>query len=474
MNVIASLIADSGLSALRPERVRTSAYDRNFHREIAYADRATIDQAVETARRFALAYFGAPLPDSTSIEILRKLTGELRQHIAWLAEVEACWTSRSWTELHHHSIPKSIETIQWFCDNAQTAFSSVDKLPDIPGIEYKVDPIGVVAAITPWNDPLVAFSWKVVPPLIAGNCVIWKPSENCLETAYWVVAKMHELGLPKEKLQLIVGDGSAGDLLAASKVNGLTFTGSTKTAQTIAGTVYRKSLPKLHMEAGGKGCALLDADGTAEQLDRHVEDLCEAAFFNQGQICSAPTVVFVRESRLDSVVDAFKRKAQRYSPGNPLDKTQRTGGLISREKRENLEQLLRGSVDGEVVRLTSTSDGLHGLDPSLVVFPSEKSHFVRHELFGPIITLQPYSCFESFIGFINEQQYGLANGIYTSSKSVADAFKSRASGGILHINSWGRDPVGVPFGGIRDSGFGKEKCLDTILYFANLKPICQL
>jgi acyl-CoA reductase-like NAD-dependent aldehyde dehydrogenase len=451
--------------------IRTNSYDPFFKIKVEFASDNTIKHALRAARIYINKNFEFELPNPAIIEILKKLSRCIELEKDLLAEVDARWTSRSWKELNYFSIPKAVETINWFSSNSSKIFKRQINHIDIDGISSRIDPLGVIVVITPWNDPLVAFSWKVIPPLLAGNCVIWKPSENCIESAYWVVKKMYELGLPRERLQLILGDSKVGKKLIEAKIDGIAFTGSSKTAKIIASSAYKNKLVKLHMEAGGKGCAILDVDSVGNYLEKYIYDICTASFSNQGQICSAPTILFVPKNRLDIVIQHFKSLAKSFGPDNPLDREKNIGGLISAKKKIQLEKILKKY---NAIKLTNSSDSKHGFDPTLVICPDKHSEIITKELFGPIIAILPYIKIDDAIKFINDQDYGLANGIYSHSKGAIDIFSKKTYSGILHINSWGQDPVGVPFGGIKNSGFGKEKCAETLLYFTNFKTICQL
>lgn len=448
-------------------------YDAGFTRDVHYASDEVVVEAVDVASNFMAKERFRGFDQAEVVRPLMGLSQDILAVAHDLADIEARWTSRSWHELATASLPKASETIQWYCAVAPHALGRFEGLPVNPNFEYREDPLGVVAAITPWNDPLVAFSWKVVPALLAGNCVVWKPSEHCPETAHWVVGRLHALGLPKERLQLLLGGREVGEALVRAPIQAVSFTGSSRTARRIASLANETKLVKMHIEAGGKGCAVIGVNEPDAALKQYAEILCDAAFSNQGQICSAPTLVFSPGGQMDRLIEFIQAAAIGYAPGDPTNRSSRIGGLISREKRQSLQSMLESAAVHSIA-LTHSADEHHGFDPTLVIAPPQEDRLVKEELFGPIIGLLNYRELDEAISFINRQEYGLANGLFSSDHAIQRRFSRAAMGGILHINSWGTDPVGVPFGGTRNSGFGKEKSLESIGFFTTLKPVCRM
>jgi gamma-glutamyl-gamma-aminobutyraldehyde dehydrogenase len=458
-------------SAYGLEQTHTSPYDSMFKRLVIEADDGLVEAACDRAMEYMQAQRLAIVDRHQILRPLLGLVDNIRRNAQWLAQTEARWTSRCIRELMDDSLPKACETMEWFCRAQEQDQLRTESLPRLPGVSYARDPVGVVAAITPWNDPLVTFAWKVVPPLLSGNCVIWKPSEYCPETARWIVEQLYGLGLPPERLQVVLGGPVVGATLAKQPVDGISFTGSFRTALHLSGYSQSNRLRSLHLESGGKGCVYLQPQTDIGILTQWAKSIAKASFYNQGQICSAPAVLLTPASQVEAIVAIFQNIAGSFAPSDPTNPDSRMGGLVSQRKKEQLEALLSSRV--EVIRLTDAQASPTGFQPTLVVQPPRDSTFVQDELFGPILTLLPCESAIEAAAFINRQSYGLANGIYSLDRNEQSLFTQSAHSGILHVNCWGTDPVGVPFGGTRNSGDGKEKCIDTLNHFTNVKPICH-
>ena len=452
--------------------LHVSPYDESFKRRVFTADSNQIDLACQSASEFMKAVRVKQVTSEKMLVALRSVAHHIKTNAYDYASIECRWTSRAYQELFNDSIPKACETILWFCQQQQEDALRANIYPDHSYVDYVRDPIGVIAAVTPWNDPLVAFSWKVVPALLSGNAVIWKPSEYCCETAYWIVQSLWEAGIERERLQLILGGGETGrNLVQHPLVDGIAFTGSFETALSIAHGNGHTRLKTIHVEAGGKGCAYVNLTNHELLTRDWIGKIAKASFYNQGQICSAPTILLVHERNIATVIDHLKRKAINFHPGNPTILTSQVGGLITKQKKEELLSLISGAVD--FIHLTPLDSSPTGFAPTLVLNPLSNSSFIRDELFGPILVIVECRDVYDAVTFINNQSYGLANGIFSSDAMEIEFFSKSTGGGIIHINNWGEDTIGVPFGGVKNSGSGKEKCIDSLNHFTNVKPICR-
>jgi acyl-CoA reductase-like NAD-dependent aldehyde dehydrogenase len=406
-------------------------------------------------------------PEQTK-KALNLLTQYIVNNDERLAIIDAHWTSRSIYELRSYGLKKAVETIKFFLDK-------YDEESDVHvNTNYNYTSIrsgiGVVAAITPWNDPMVAFAWKVVPALLAGNAVIWKPSENCIESAILIVQQLYSFGIQEDQLQIVLGGAKQGADLVSCRVDGLSFTGSTKTSIAIQRRIGR--MIKSNIEAGGKGHVVISESVELHQLKFICTELIHEAYSNQGQICSAPTVVHVPLRLKRDLVDLFRLHSNDYFPGNPLKPTQRIGQLISKPKSIQLNKIIKRNKQNLIMGGQLIAE--QGISPTLLDIKDSNNPILRQELFGPILCLMNYQSINSVIEMINSSSYGLANGIYTNNIDECNLFSQECDSGIMHINSWGKDGVGVPFGGIKESGNSKEKCTSSLKTFTYEKVLCGM
>lgn len=400
-------------------------------------------------------------------DALARLSEYLKNHSEFIAKTDARWTSRSIYELNTYGIKKATETIDFFLQEYRLGIN--DQLLNIKGYRSIRIGVGLVAAITPWNDPMVAFAWKVVPALLSGNAVVWKPSENCIESAVILVGELYANGVKENQLQLVLGGVEQGRALVAGGIDGLSFTGSVKTSLSIQGNIGK--IIKSNIEAGGKGHLVISDSIEPDQLRNICTEIVHESYSNQGQICSAPTVIHVSNKLKDDLINLFMQLSKKYIPGNPLDPSQIVGQLISKNKAMALGGIVKSNsrnlvMGGELIHS-------HGITPTLIQGVDRDNPLIKNELFGPIVTLLNYSDINSSINIINSSNFGLANGIYSNDIGECRMFSEDCNSGILHINSWGKDSVGVPFGGIKDSGNSKEKCLDSLKNFTYEKIVCE-
>lgn len=438
-------------------------------------DASDVDMAVRAA---ASAFQHAPWKDLPRAD--RKATllrwGELlAQCQETLSLLDCVETGRALINFHEDSIPKAIEVLRWFAELA-------DKVEDrsvfeghIPGHMALIrrEPLGVVAAILPWNDPLVVYMWKVAPALVCGNAIVVKTSEYAHHSLVLATRLAHEAGVPADILQLVTGDGpTTGAALAMHPlVAAVGFTGSSKTGRKILSESQRQSLKRVHLECGGKGAFIvsdrcMDVEAAAWCLARH-------AFYNQGQICSAPTRAYVHRKVHEIFSEALCKAALKYEPSDPLQGQTGVGFMIHRQAVDRVGQtIMRGCSQG--LRLLAGGQSLYegrAIMPTIFAEVPDSAEISRQELFGPVLVINRIDSTSEGVARANDSTYGLACAIWSDDLSEVMSTAAALHAGTVHVNSYGEDGMGIPFGGVRDSGVGREKSVDTLDSYSFTKAI---
>ncbi len=407
--------------------------------------------------------------------VLLRWADLLQSHTEELALLDCVQTGRSLQNFTRHSIPKGIEALRWFAELADKTEDRSLAEGHVPGFLtiMRREPLGVVAAIVPWNDPLVVFIWKVAPALLCGNAVVVKPSEHAFHSLALAVKLAHEAGLPFGQLQLVTGDGSTGAALVREPaVACISFTGSSATGKWIAAEASRDRLKRVSLECGGKSGFLVS--NRSRKIDEAASCLAKNAFYNQGQICSAPTRAYVHAEVFERFMVRLSAEANRYAPSHPLTGQTGVGYMIHREAVKRVNQALVDAAQrGHRPALSAEAvDPERCIHPSLFVDIPEHDPLASQELFGPVLIVNRVTSMDEAVHRANDSAFGLAAGIWTDDLDEAMSVSARLQTGTVHVNSYGEDGNQIPFGGIKDSGIGKEKSVDTLSSYSHVKSVC--
>jgi aminomuconate-semialdehyde/2-hydroxymuconate-6-semialdehyde dehydrogenase len=338
--------------------------------------------------------------------------------------------------------------------------------------------LGVVACITPWNLPLYLLIWKVAPALAAGNCVVAKPSEHSPMTAYLFSALCADAGLPPGVLNVVHGTGPklGPALVTHRQIAGVSFTGSTAAGAEIS-RLAAPLFKRLSLEMGGKNATVVFADADyAEALDSALK----AAFLNQGQFCLAGSRILVEKSLYHRFRDDFVAKARELRPGDPLAPTSTQGAIASRAQLDKIAGYLAlarkegGSVlcGGERVVLAPPFEQGFYYAPTVIEGLPLSSALNQEEIFGPVVTIAPFASEQEAIELANGTRYGLTASVFTSDSARANRVARALVAGTIWINCWLVRDVRVPFGGMKDSGVGREGGLYSLRFFTEPKNVC--
>lgn len=373
-------------------------------------------------------------------------------------------------------IPRSIANLRFFAEAGKN-FGGEDFKNEKSASYTLRQPFGVVSVISPWNLPLLLFTWKLAPALASGNCVIAKPSEVTPMTAYMLSTLANEAGFPKGVLNVLHGKGpKIGALITKHpKIPAISFTGGTATGTEIYATAAWQ-LKKVSLELGGKNPTVVFADA---DFDKALEGAAAAAFTNQGQICLCGSRLLVEESIYGKFRDALVKKAAGIVVGDPLQETTRHGATVS---KPHMEKIL-GYIDlakkeggkilcgGARVNVEGRCKDGFFIAPTIIEGLSPACRTNQEEIFGPVVTLLPFKTEDEAIAIANSTAYGLAASVWTENKERAARVTAKIDSGVVWINCWNLRDLNTPFGGMKKSGVGREGGRRALEFFTEEKTV---
>ena len=440
--------------------------------KVAWCGAADVDAAVQAARQAFEREDWAGLPPRERKARLLRLAGLIEQHAEELALLETLDMGKPVSDALAVDMAGSAYTFAWYAEAVDKWSGEVAPLdPALLGLVTR-EPVGVVAAIVPWNFPLLMASWKIAPALAAGNSVILKPSEKSPLTAIRLAALAAEAGLPDGVLQVLPGAGDTGRLLAGHMdVDCVAFTGSTAVGRQIAGCAAASNLKRTWLELGGKSPQLILAD--CPDLEQAARAVAGGIFFNQGEMCSAGSRVLVHNSLKDALIDAVRTAAGRWLPGDPLDPATRMGAIVDEQQFRKVQDYLdSGRREASLLfggDVASPVPGGWYVNPTAFL-ATPGCRIEREEIFGPVLTLIGFDDLDDAIRIANDSIYGLAAAVWTSSLSSAHRVSRALRAGTVWVNCYdeGGD-MNLPFGGFRQSGNGRDKSLHALDKYTELK-----
>lgn len=355
-------------------------------------------------------------------------------------------------------------------------------VPYTPGAEYHAytlrEPLGVVGAIIPWNYPALAACWKLAPAIATGNTVVLKPAEQACLSVLRVGELALEAGFPPGVVNIVTGLGeTAGAAIAAHQdIDKITFTGSNETGKLIVRAAADTNLKKVSLELGGKSPNVVFKDA---QVEGAIPGLANAIFFNQGQNCAAGSRLYVERPVFDSVIEGLSQAAKQIKVGPGLDPSTELGPLVSKEQLDRVLGYLdsgyqagaKASAGGTRLEGNGYENG-YFLQPTVLVDTRQDMKVIQEEIFGPVVAAIPFDTPEEVVPLANDTIYGLAAGVWTSDVSKAHRIARQLKAGTVWINTYNIFDATMPFGGYKQSGWGKELGQDAIHEFTQLKTVC--
>jgi len=373
-------------------------------------------------------------------------------------------------------IPRASSNFRFF-GNAITQFASESH--DMgTAINYTLrQPLGVVSCISPWNLPLYLFSWKIAPALAAGNTVVAKPSEVTPMTAYLLSKICIEVGLPKGVLNIVHGLGeSVGSVMTSHpKIKAISFTGSTRVGAEIA-RVAVPAFKKVSLEMGGKNPNLIFADC---DYDKMLSTTLHSSFANQGQICLCGSRIYVERSIYDQFKVDFVKKTKELTVGDPLDEKTKVGAIVSKPHFDKILSYIElakeegGTIlcGGNAIQPEGLENGLY-IQPTIIEGLTNSCRTNQEEIFGPVVTIMPFDNDDHALELANGTPYGLSSTVWTSNLTRAHRMARDIEAGIVWINTWLHRDLRTPFGGVKQSGVGREGGFEALRFFTETKNVC--
>ncbi|CAO2047635.1 unnamed protein product [Urochloa humidicola] len=440
---------------------------------VAEGDSEDIDRAVAAARK---AFDEGPWPRMTAYErcrVLLRFADLIEQHAEEIAALETWDNGKTLAQSAGAEVPMLARCMRYYAGWADKIHGLVVPADGPHHVQVLHEPVGVAGQIIPWNFPLLMFAWKVGPALACGNSVVLKTAEQTPLSALYVASLLHEAGLPDGVLNVISGFGpTAGAALCNHMgVDKLAFTGSTGTGQIVLELAARSNLKPVTLELGGKSPFIVmdDAD-----VDQAVELAHHAVFFNQGQCCCAGSRTFVHERVYDEFVEKSKARAQKRVVGDPFRNGVEQGPQIDEEQFKKILRYVRSGVDsGATLIAGGDRAGNRGfyIQPTVFADAKDEMKIAKEEIFGPIQTILKFSGVEEVIRRANATQYGLAAGVFTRSLDAANTLSRALRAGTVWVNCYDVFDAGIPFGGYKMSGVGREKGIYALRNYLQTKAV---
>ena len=375
-------------------------------------------------------------------------------------------------------IPRASANFRFFATGIMH-FSSDSHITEGKAINYTIrQPIGIAGCISPWNLPLYLFTWKIAPALAAGNCVIAKPSEVTPVTAFLLGKICKKAGLPDGVLNIVHGKGdTTGEaIIQHPKLKAISFTGSTRAGARIA-SVAAPMFKKLSLELGGKNPNIIFADCDWSKM---MKTTIQSSFSNQGQICLCGSRILVEESVYDKFKSEFVSEVRKLKVGDPLDESSKQGALVSKAHYEKVKSAIeKAKEEGGVILCGGNSVQPEGrcangyfIEPTVIEGLDADCATNKEEIFGPVVTLQKFTDLNDAIKLANSCDYGLSATVWTRDISKANIVAAKLEAGIVWINCWLLRDLRTPFGGVKNSGVGREGGWEALRFFTDAKNVC--
>lgn len=451
----------------------TNPFDGVVIGKVPACTAADVDIAVASARVAFESGVWSDLHPSERKSILCKLADLIEANTQELAVMEALDAGKPITDCIEIDIPETATCIRWHAEAQDKLYDQIaPSSPDGLGLIVR-EPIGVVAAVLPWNFPLMMMAWKIGPALATGNCVVVKPAEQTSLTSLRLAELAVAAGIPPGVLNVITGLGpDVGEPLGRHMdVDALTFTGSTATGRRFLEYSAQSNMKEVCLEMGGKSAAVILSD--AKDIPRIAEIQANAIFWNMGENCTANSRIIVHADHHDALVEAMKAQVAEWQMGNQLDPDTRNGPLVSAEHFNKVSGLVNsGKAAG--ARVVCGGEGAGGLmfKPTIFDGVTPDMEIFQEEIFGPVVGVTKAASDDEAITLANQSKYGLAATLYCSDVSRAHRYARKLKAGTIGVNTYSEGEISTPFGGHKASGFGgRDNGIHAHEQYTELKTI---
>jgi gamma-glutamyl-gamma-aminobutyraldehyde dehydrogenase len=446
--------------------------------DISECEKVDVELAIKSARKaFDSGVWSRQSPTSRK-KVLLKFASLIEQNSGYIAHLDSLDAGKPITDCQQIDIPDVVSTIAWYAESLDKLFDQIAPTgQENLGLIVR-EPIGVVAAILPWNFPALMMAWKIAPALAAGNSVIVKPAEQSPLSAIYIAQLASEAGLPDGVFNVVPGLGEvAGKALGLSNdVDLAAFTGSTSVGKEFLRYSADSNMKRIILECGGKSPQIVMPDAI-KNISSVTNELINAAFWNTGQNCTAGSRILVHESIKNEVVESLVAAVGEISVGDPSLPSTRLGPVI---EPEALERILRYIGEGQAAGATIETGGEQILKetggwfvpPTILNNVQTSMSVAREEIFGPVVSILSFSSEAEAIHIANDTEYGLAASVFTHDLDCAHRMARAVRAGTVSVNCYSEGSIATPFGGYKSSGFGgRDKGVEAFNQYTELKTI---
>ena len=427
--------------------------------EIAHANEEDVDKAVKAARK-AYTEVWSVMPAKERAKYIFRIARIMQERSRELMVVETLDAGKTIRESRDVDVPLACNHFFYYAgwaDKLEYAFPN-----------RTVESLGVVGQIIPWNFPLLMAAWKIAPALATGNTVVLKPAETTPLTALLLAEIIKESGLPDGVVNIVTGYGDTGAAIVNHPdVNKIAFTGSTNVGKLIQKAIAGTD-KKVTLELGGKSANIIFEDAA---IDQAVEGIINGIFFNQGHVCCAGSRLFVQEPIADKVIKKLKERMQTLQVGNPLDKNTDVGAINSQEQLDTINRYIKiGKKEGAEMFQPACKIPEKGFycPPTIFTNVAQSNIIAQEEIFGPVLTIQTFRTVDEVIQKANNSPYGLAAGIWSEKGAQIFNVSSKLKAGVIWANTYNKFDPTSPFGGYKESGFGREGGMHGLASYVKL------
>ena len=435
-----------------------------------------VEVAVQAAKKAFPPWSVTPVENR--FKILNRIADLIDAHADKLALAETNDNGKPLWLSHKVDIPRASANFRFFATGI-IHFASESHTMEDKAVNYTLrQPVGIVGCISPWNLPLYLFTWKIAPAIAAGNCVLAKPSEVTPVTAFLLSKICKEAGLPDGVLNIIHGTGpGAGEAIVShTAVKAISFTGSTRAGERIA-RIAAPKFKKLSLELGGKNPAIIFADCN---WNRMMDETIRSSFSNQGEICLCGSRILIEEPVYEKFKKDFIERTKQLTVGDPLEESSKQGAIVSKTHYKKILRCIEtakhegGSIlfGGNPVKLNGRCANGYFIEPTVIEGLGPNCQTNQEEIFGPVVTLQSFKSEEEALQLANATSYGLAAMIWTQDISKANRVAAKVESGIIWVNCWLLRDLRTPFGGMKNSGVGREGGWEALRFFTESKNVC--
>jgi aminomuconate-semialdehyde/2-hydroxymuconate-6-semialdehyde dehydrogenase len=441
------------------------------------SDASDVEHAVTAAEKAFPAWSKTPAADRS--RVLLRIADLIERDLEKLARAESVDTGKPLSLARSLDIPRAASNFRFF---ATAILHTENEAHVTDGVAFNYtlrQPRGIAGLISPWNLPLYLLSWKIAPAIAVGNTAIAKPSELTPMTAYLLCEICVEAGLPNGVLNIVHGTGPnvGAAITAHPKIGTISFTGGTVTGRKVA-EAAAPLFKKVSLELGGKNPNIIFADA---DLEAALTGSVRSSFANQGQVCLCGSRVFVERSIYHDFVDRFIGKVGQLKQGDPLDEKTEQGAIVSKTQLDKVKFYvdLAQKEGGKIALGGAAPDSINDrcrdgyfFPPTVLTDLPVSCRTNREEIFGPVVTITPFDSEDEVIGYANDCEYGLASSVWTQNLSRAHRVAEKIHTGTVWVNCWLVRDLRVPFGGMKQSGVGREGGTEALHFFTEAKNVC--